>query len=204
MIFTNDIKSNGENTCYYRTAYSPAIFDSLEITEKKALIEFTVNELLDNVEIVYLEGMECEIGVLSDMDVLQINYDMLLKSTNPYSLNLYIFIFTVLIKRFFVRRKSYIPVLAETHFARKAKEEEYKDYTLEIIILHLMLNELKEINETMDMKKVQGVEIDGLLEGLLKPVFTLPVENVEAHGEQVNEGINRESNHSEGFKRGGR
>ena len=149
MTFTNQIDTNEKNTCYYRKAYSPEVFKTLSLDEKRSLIAFTVGEFSSDVEVAYAADLGDEIGSLTEQDILMINNAMLLKSNQTYSLELYLFIYNTLMKRFVARKKNFVPVIEEGYIHRRFRKKEYRDRTLDIIILHLLLDELLEMNEVV-------------------------------------------------------
>ena len=149
MLLRIAIEINEEDVCYYRKAYSPEVFDMLSIDEKHSLIAFTVEEFSNDVVVAYSDKLCNEIGVWTEQDVLLINSNMLLKSSKTYSLELYLFLYSVLMKRFIARKKNFVPVIEESYINRKWRKKDYKSHTLDIIILHLMLDELLEMNEVV-------------------------------------------------------
>ena len=52
-------------------------------------------------------------------------------------------------KRFVARKKSFVPVIEESYVNKKWRKKDYRNYTLDIIILHLLLDELLEMNEVV-------------------------------------------------------
>lgn len=149
MTFTNQIEINEKDICYYRKAYSPEVFETLSLEEKHSLIAFTVEELSSDVSVAYSDELCDEIGVLTEQDILLINKHMLMQSQNPYSLELYLFLYTTLMKRFVARKKSFVPVTEESYVDKKWRKKDYRSYTLDIIILHLLFDELLEMNEVV-------------------------------------------------------
>ena len=149
MIFTNQIEKNEKDTCYYRKAYSPEVFETLSLEEKRSLIAFTVEEFSSDVNVAYADELGDEIGILTEQDVLLINNTMFIKPHKGYSLELYLFLYTVLMKRFVARKKSFVPVIEECYINKKWRKKDYRDHTLDIIILHLLLDELLEMNEVV-------------------------------------------------------
>ena len=149
MTFTNQIETNEKDTCYYRKAYSPEIFEALSPDEKRSLIAFTVEEFSSDVSVDYSDELCDEIGLLTEQDVLLINNTMLLKSKKSYSLELYLFLYSTLMKRFAARKKNFVPVLEECYINKRWRKKDYRNHTLEIIILHLLLDELLEMNEVV-------------------------------------------------------
>ena len=146
MTFTNQIEENKGDVCYYRKAFFPSVFETLSLDEKRALIAFAVEELSGDIDVMYSDGLGSEIGVLTGQDVLLINTDLLLKPTRAYSLKLYVFIFSVLVTRFISRKKSFVPVIKECYLNKKLRKNCIEG-PLDIIVLHLLLDELLEINE---------------------------------------------------------
>ena len=134
---------------YYRKAYSPEVFETLSLDEKHSLIAFTVEEFSSDVSVAYSDELGDEIGVLTEQDILLINNHMFMQSKKPYSLELYLFLYTTLMKRFVARKKSFVPVIEESYVNKKWRKKDYRNYTLDIIILHLMLDELLEMNEVV-------------------------------------------------------
>lgn len=149
MTFTNQIEINEKDICYYRKAYSPEIFKTLSLEEKHSLIAFTVEEFSSDVSVAYSDELCDEIGVLTEQDILLINNQMFMQSKKPYSLELYLFLYTTLMKRFVARKKSFVPVIEESYINKKWRKKDYRNYTLDIIILHLLLDELLEMNEVV-------------------------------------------------------
>lgn len=149
MTFTNQIEINEKDICYYRKAYSPEVFETLSLEEKHSLIAFTVEEFSSDVSVAYSDELCDEIGVLTEQDILLINNNMFVQSKKPYSLELYLFLYTTLMKRFVARKKSFVPVIEESYVNKKWRKKDYRNYTLDIIILHLMLDELLEMNEVV-------------------------------------------------------
>ena len=149
MTFTNQIEINEKDICYYRKAYSPEIFETLSLEEKHSLIAFTVEEFSSDVSVAYSDELCDEIGVLTEQDVLLINNNMFLQSPKPYSLELYLFLYNTLMKRFVARKKNFVPVIEESYINKKWRKKDYRNYTLDIIILHLLLDELLEMNEVV-------------------------------------------------------
>lgn len=149
MTFTNQFEKTEKNTCYYRKAYSPEVFETLSLEEKRSLIAFTVKEFSSDVDVVYSDELCDEIGILTEQDVLLINNAMLFKSKEAYSLRLYLFLYTVLMKRFVARKKNFVPVIEECYINKKWRKKDCRDHTLDIISLHLLLDELLEMNEVV-------------------------------------------------------
>lgn len=149
MTFTNQIEINEKDICYYRKAYSPEVFETLSLEEKHSLIAFTVEEFSSDVSVAYSDELCDEIGVLTEQDILLINNHMFVQSQKPYSLELYLFLYTTLMKRFVARKKSFVPVIEESYVNKKWRKKDYRNYTLDIIILHLLLDELLEMNEVV-------------------------------------------------------
>ena len=149
MTFTNQIEINEKDTCYYRKAYSPEVFETLSLDEKHSLIAFTVEEFSSDVSVAYSDELCDEIGVLTEQDILLINNHMFVQSKKTYSLELYLFLYTTLMKRFVARKKSFVPVIEESYVNKKWRKKDYRNYTLDIIILHLLLDELLEMNEVV-------------------------------------------------------
>ena len=107
MTFTNQIEINEKDICYYRKAYSPEVFETLSLEEKHSLIAFTVEEFSSDVSVAYSDELCDEIGVLTEQDILLINNHMFVQSKKTYSLELYLFLYTTLMKRFVARKKSF-------------------------------------------------------------------------------------------------
>ena len=149
MTFTNQIDKNEKDTCYYRKAYSPEVFKTLSLEEKRSLIAFTVEEFSSDVDVAYSDELGDEIGILTEQDVLVINNTIFIKPHKEYSLELYLFLYTVLMKRFVARKKSFVPVIEESYVNKKWRKKDYRNYTLDIIILHLLLDELLGMNEVV-------------------------------------------------------
>ena len=149
MTFTNQIEINEKDTCYYRKAYSPEVFETLSLDERRSLIAFTVEEFSSDVDVAYSDELCDEIGVLTEQDVLLINNHMFLQALKPYSLELYVFLYNALMKRFVARKKNFVPVIEESYVNKKWRKKDYRNYTLDIIILHLLLDELLEMNEVV-------------------------------------------------------
>ena len=149
MTFTNQIEINEKDICYYRKAYSPEVFETLSLDEKHSLIAFTVEEFSNDVSVAYSDELCDEIGVLTEQDILLINKHMFVQSKKTYSLELYLFLYTTLMKRFVARKKSFVPVIEESYVNQRWRKKDYRNYTLDIIILHLLLDELLEMNEVV-------------------------------------------------------
>lgn len=149
MTFTNQIEINEKDICYYRKAYSPEVFETLSLDERRSLVAFTVEEFSSDVSVAYSDELCDEIGVLTEQDVLLINNNMFLQSPKPYSLELYLFLYNTLMKRYVARKKNFIPVIEERYVNKKWRKKDYRNYTLDIIILHLLLDELLEMNEVV-------------------------------------------------------
>ena len=164
MTFTNQIEINEKDVCYYRKAYSLKVFDTLSFDEKQSLIDFTVKEFSNDVSVAYSDELGDEIGVLTEQDVLIINPNMLRKSKAQYSLDLYLFLYKTLTERFVGRKKNFVPVIEEGYISKKWKKEEYRCFDLEIIILHLMLNELLELNARVWFVSEEREHIGRLIE----------------------------------------
>ena len=149
MIFTNQIETNENDSCYYRKAYSPEIFNTLSIDEKRSLIAFTVEEFSKDISVVYSDDFCNEIGVLSEQDIVFINNHMLLQSKQTYPLELYFFLYNALMTRFVARKKNFVPVVEESYINKRWRKTEYRNNTLEVIILHLLLDELLDMSEVV-------------------------------------------------------
>lgn len=145
MIFTNQIEIDENDICYYRKAYSPEIFNTLSIDDKHSLIAFTVKEFSNDVTVNYSNELCDKIGVLMDQDVLLINNTMLINSNDLYSLNLYLFIYTTLVKRFVMRKKNFVFMTEKSYINDKLMKEEYRKKSFDIIVINLLLEELFEM-----------------------------------------------------------
>ena len=149
MTFTDQIETNENDSCYYRKAYSPEIFNTLSIDEKRSLIAFTVKEFSKDISVVYSDNFCDEIGVLTEQDVVLINNHMLLQSKQTYPLELYFFLYNALMTRFVARKKNFVPVVEESYINKRWRKTEYRNNTLEVIILHLLLDELLDMSEVV-------------------------------------------------------
>jgi len=188
MTFTNQIEKNEKDTCYYRKAYSPEVFETLSLEERRSLIAFTVEEFSSDVNIAYSNELGDEIGILTEQDVLLINNTMFIKPHKGYSLELYLFLYTVLMKRFVARKKSFVPVIEECYINKKWRKKDYRDHTLDIIILHLLLDELLEMNEVVldndEERKYYLGEIEKISNRLSQSQDIVETVRIEAPQEQ--------------------
>ncbi len=149
MTFTNQMDMNTEEICYYRKAYSPTVFDGLSLEEKHCLIDFTVEEFSNDVNVAYSDELCDEIGLLTEQDILLINSNMLVNPNKTYSLELYLFLYKTLMQRLGARKKNLVPVIEESYINKKYQKKDYKNFLLDIIVLHLLLDELLELNEVV-------------------------------------------------------
>lgn len=180
MTFTNQTEINEKDICYYRKAYSPEVFETLSLVEKRSLVAFTVEEFSSDVSVAYSDELCDEIGVLTEQDVLLINNNMFLQSPKPYSLELYLFLYNTLMKRYVARKKNFVPVIEESYVNKKWRKKDYNNYTLDIIILHLLLDELLEMNEVV---LVNDEERKYYLGEIQKTLLRLP--QAQENGEEI-------------------
>lgn len=189
MIFTNQIEKNEKDNCYYRKSYSPEVFESLSIEEKRYLIAFTVEEFSGDVYVAYSDELFEEIGILTEQDVLIINNSMLFESKKAYSLELYLFLYKVLMKRFVARKKNFIPIVEECYLNKRWRKKDYIYHAEEIIILHLLLDELLEMNEIFliddEDRKYFLAEIENVSNRLSKTQDTVETVHIENQQEQL-------------------
>lgn len=146
MLFSKNYSDNSPSRLYYRRAFLSKYFDSFIEPEQKRLIAFLADIYDNSIRIEYDDSFSDDsIGRSDDSQgLLKINENLLLDHDESYSWKLYVFLLKNLLKKTIDLKKKISMIEDESIelSVKRKKKEEYVNDDLEIIILHLLLDEL--------------------------------------------------------------
>ncbi|MBE6530019.1 MAG: hypothetical protein E7680_05420 [Ruminococcaceae bacterium] len=150
MVFTTVVSDASEKKCYYLRAFHEDIFRQLSLKEREQLILFTANLLDHEVNVTFGECPDGQMAIFDNANGLFIDPQQLMQNDPEISLQLYVYLRSRLSQKKPERQrykiKSKKKVLEESRRRRK-KAKQRPNHDLEIIVLHLILDDLLKLRK---------------------------------------------------------